>query len=412
MSAKRILIIGYVWVEPNSSAAGSRMLQLIEVFLKRDYQITFASPAQRTESALDLAGLGVDEVSIALNSSTFDTLVENLNPDLVMFDRFMMEEQFGWRIAKACPKALRILDTEDFHSLRKAREQAIKEGRVFEEEELLISDLAKREIAAILRCDLSLMISSYEMDLLQGLFKIDETLLHHIPFLLNRITSEQIELWKPFDERQHFAIIGNCLHAPNVDAILQLKKTIWPIIRRQLPKAELHVYVAYATQQVNDLHNEKEGFLIKGSTDDPERVIANIRVVLAPLRFGAGIKGKLTEAMRCGAPSMTTSIGAEGMHGDLPWNGFIEDDLELFAKEAIELYTNNALWNDAQKNGIDLINQLYNKTKLGQKLLDRIEDVTAHLEAHRRQNFLGALLQHHTLQSTKYMSKWIEAKNS
>ena len=412
MPAKKILVIGYVWVEPNSSAAGSRMLQLLEVFLEQGWQLTFASAAQRNKNSRDLSGLGIDEVTIELNSSSFDDFIKGLSPDLVLFDRFMIEEQFGWRVAEQCPNALRVLDTEDFHSLRKARHQALKEHRLFEEEDLLTFDLAKREIASILRCDLSLMISTYEMKVLQRIFKIDKELLYHIPFLLSRLDDTHVKSWKGFDEREHFTFIGNCLHDPNVDAILLLKKVIWPIIRNELPKAKLHVYVSYVTQQVKELHNEQEVFLIKGYTDDPEQVVRNIRVVLAPLRFGAGIKGKLTEAMLCGAPSMTTSIGAEGMHNDLPWNGFIEDDPELFAKEAIELYSNKSLWDQAQKNGIQLINQLYDKEKHGKKLIKRIEELQQNLVAHRKQNFSGSLLQHHYFQSTKYLSKWIEAKNS
>ena len=412
MSVKKVLIIGSIWVEPNSSAAGSRMLQLIEVFLKQGCKITFASPAQRNEKAKNLSELGIDEVSIELNNSSFDVFVKGLNPDIVLFDRFMMEEQFGWRVAEQCPSAFRILDTEDFHTLRKARHKALKENRPFKEEDLLIFDLAKREIASILRSDLSLMISTYEMDVLQRVFKLNTSILHHVPFLLEKIDEDQINSWKYFNERDHFTIIGNCLHDPNVDAILQLKKIIWPIIREQLPKAELHVYVAYATQQINDLHNKKEGFLIKGYTNNPEEVVRNSRVVLAPLRFGAGIKGKLIEAMIYGAPSMTTSIGAESMHADLPWNGFIEDNPELFAKEAIELYSNKSLWELSQKNGILLINQLYDKEVLGQKLINRINELQNDLETHRTQNFMGSLLQHHSLQSTKYMSKWIETKNS
>ncbi len=412
MATKKVLIIGYVWVEPNSSAAGSRMLQLIEVFLNHGWEITFASPAQRSQKAKNLSEFGIDEVAIELNSASFDVFLEELNPSIVMFDRFMMEEQFGWRVAENCPNALRILDTEDFHSLRKARHQALKEQRPFQEGDLLTFDLAKREIAAILRCDLSLMISTYELSILERIFKIDHALLHHVPFLLNRIDSADVQSWKTFEERRHFTIIGNCMHDPNVDAILQLKRVIWPLIRKQLPNVELHVYVAYATQQVNDLHNEKEGFLIKGYTDNPKKVVENIRVVLAPLRFGAGIKGKLTEAMICGAPSMTTSIGAEGMHDDLPWNGFIEDDLEVFAVEAVTLYSNKSIWNQSQENGIKIINHLYDKDSLGQKLIDRIKGLQQNLREHRRQNFIGSLLQHHTLQSTKYLSKWIEAKNA
>ena len=168
---KQLLIIGYVWVEPKSSAAGSRMLQLIELFTKNGYKITFASPAQKNEKAIELSELGVEEVAIELNNTSFDDFISELNPNIVLFDRFMMEEQFGWRVAENCPNALRILDTEDLHFLRKTRHQQLKKGEVFSTDALLNSTDAKREIAAILRCDLSLIISSYEMKLLKEVFK-------------------------------------------------------------------------------------------------------------------------------------------------------------------------------------------------------------------------------------------------
>ena len=85
MKTKRVLIIGYVWVEPNSSAAGSRMLQLIEQFLKAYYQITFSSPAQKNEKAFDLTKLGVDEKKIELNNVSFDDFVKELNPTCLLY---------------------------------------------------------------------------------------------------------------------------------------------------------------------------------------------------------------------------------------------------------------------------------------------------------------------------------------
>ena len=155
---QHLLIVGYVWVAPNSSAAGSRMLQLIELFLQHEYTITFCSPAQKTEKALDLTTLGVNEVTVELNASSFDSFIKDLQPTIVLFDRFMMEEQFGWRVAEHCPKALRILDTEDLHFLRKTRHKQLKKGKQFSTEALLKSNEAKREIAVILRCDMSLII--------------------------------------------------------------------------------------------------------------------------------------------------------------------------------------------------------------------------------------------------------------
>ena len=412
MSKQSVLIIGTVWVAPNSSAAGSRMLQLITLFIEQGWQITFASTAQKSEKAFNLESLGVKKVAIELNSSSFDGFAKQLNPSIVLFDRFMIEEQFGWRIAENCPNAIRILDTEDLHFLRKVRHQQIKKGKEFTNEALLKSDDTKREIASIFRCDLSLIISSYEMDLLQSVFKIDEKILYYLPFLLDKIDEHQAKKWKPFEERNHFVFIGNFYHKPNVDAVITLKNKIWSAIRKQLPNAEIHIYGAYVQQQIQELHNQKEGFIIKGFAESAKEVIENSRVLLAPLRFGAGIKGKLTEAMLCGTPSVTTSIGAEGMGEDVYWNGFVEDHFSNFSKMAVMLYTEKNTWAMAQKNGIGIVNRIYDKQKLAKPLIKRIYTLQEHLETHRTQNFMGSLLQHQTLQATKYMSKWIEIKNS
>ena len=407
---KKLLIIGYVWVEPTSSAAGSRMLQLIDVFIKAGYQITFASPAQKNENAIDLTILGIEEISIELNSASFDKFIKDLNPTIVLFDRFMMEEQFGWRVTENCPDAIRILDTEDLHFLRKTRHQLLKKGISFSNEALLQSNDAKREIASILRCDLSLIISSYEMQLLQDVFSIDKALLCHLPFLLDTIKNETITNWLTFEEREHFIFIGNYFHQPNVDAVLQLKQ-LWKSIRKQLPKSEIHIYGAYVNQQIQQLHKPNEGFIIKGYAPNAIEVVKKAKVVLAPIRFGAGIKGKLTEAMLCGTPSVTTTIGAEGMYDNLAWNGFISIDDKDFVEKSILLYQDKNVWDKAQQNGITIINNLYDKTYLSNTLLNRIESISTNLKKHRTYNFLGNLLQHQTLQATKYMSKWIEEKN-
>ena len=411
MQRKSLLIIGAVWVEPNSSAAGKRMLQLIAQFLERNYKITFASPAQKNEKAIDLFSLGINEVVIALNNVSFDKFIKELNPTIVLFDRFMMEEQFGWRVAENCPQAIRILDTEDLHCLRKTRELCLKQQVHFSVDKLLKQDITKREIAAILRCDLSLIISTFEMELLKNRFQIAENILMYLPFLFDEITASQQKKWQSFEEREHFIFIGNFFHKPNVDAVLTLKNKVWTAIRKQLPKAEIHIYGAYVNQQIQELHNKKEGFIVKGFAEDANEVIENAKVVLAPLNYGAGIKGKLTEAMLCGTPSVTTTIGVEGMAGDFPWNGFVADDFSNFALKSAELYTNKPVWEQAQLNGIDIINSIYSKEKNGYLFFSKIEDIQTNLEKHRVSNFLGSLLQHQTLQATRYMSKWIEEKN-
>jgi glycosyltransferase involved in cell wall biosynthesis len=407
---QRILIIGKVWPEPASSAAGSRTLQLIELFLLQGWSVSFASAAGESEYTSDIESLGVNKHTIELNNSSFDAFIKTLQPTLVIFDRFTMEEQFGWRVADACPEAIRVLDTIDLHCLRAARHSALKEKREFVMSDL-VSDIAKRELASIYRSDVSLMISEVEMELLQQFFKVDASLLHYVPFLLDPLTNVQCQSWSQFSEREHFISIGNFLHEPNWDAVLYLKQEIWPLIRKQLPKSELHVYGAYPSHKVFQLHNPKEGFMIKGRAESAEDVMKKARICLAPLRFGAGIKGKLIDAMQYGTPGITTDIGAESMHGELAWNGAIANTPQKIAEAAIQFYTNENLWKQAQQNGINIIDQFFSKEKHGKALIEKLLTTQAHLKQHRVNNFTGAMLMHHTAASTKYMSLWIEAKN-
>ena len=408
---KSVLIIGFVWPEPNSSAAGGRMMQLISLFQKQGFTVTFASPAQDSDFMVDLSLYKVKKETIALNCSSFDVFVKQLQPSIVLFDRFMIEEQFGWRVAENCPSAVRILDTEDLHCLRLAREKAFKEKRKFNIEDLLHEEVAKREIASILRCDLSLMISEYEIELLTKTFKIDNSLLHYLPLLLESDAISDLEKLPSFEERQDFIFIGNFLHEPNWNAVQYLKETIWPLIKKQIPSAACTIYGAYPSQKVLQLHNAKEGFLIQGRAIEAQEVVKKSRVVLAPLRFGAGIKGKLLEAMKCGTPSITTSIGAESMQGYLPWTGFVANDPYIFADLAVQLYQDRVVWLQAQKNGLAIIKQRYLITLFEAEFKLQIDNLQSNLQQHRLNNFMGAVLQHHTLKSTMYMSKWIEAKN-
>ncbi len=404
---KRLLAIGYVWPEPNSSAAGKHMLSLLAHFAQMGYSIIFASPAQLGDHKVDLTQLGYTEVNIKLNCGSFDEFVTTLDPQIVLFDRYMMEEQFGWRVSKCCPNALRILDTEDLHFLRDASHKAHKSGTSLTPD-LLKSELATREIAAIYRSDLTLIISDYEMDLLQKTFHIDPKMLVHCPFMLD--VSETSFTPLAFEQRQHFVSIGNFRHAPNWDAVLYLKQTIWPLIRQQLPKAQLHIYGAYPPPKATQLHSPKTGFYVDGWIDDANAMLRKARLCLAPLRFGAGVKGKLADAMLAGTPSVTTDIGTQGMLSTAEWPGFISNDPKEFAQKAVTLYQDAQAWQHSLTHISPLLSAKFDKQVIGQRLTNKVIEVKDNLKQHRLDNFTGMMLQHHMHKSTQYMSQWIEAK--
>lgn len=405
LKSKTLLIIGFVLPEPKSSAAGNRMMQLIELFRANDYAITFATTAQNLEFSEDITALGIRTKIIELNSSTFDVFVKELNPTIVLFDRFMVEEQFGWRVSKNCPDAIKILNTEDLHFMRQARQQAVKENREFTVNDLF-SDNAKREIASIYRCDLSLLVSEFEMYLLQKQFKISSDLIYYLP-----IFAEKNKEIPAFKDRKDFVFIGNFLHEPNWDCVKYLSETIWPLVHKKLPAAKMLIYGAYPSQKVLELHKPKQNFFIKGRAADAFEIVKSAKVVLAPIRFGAGIKGKLLEAMQCGTPSVTSSIGAEAMAGPLDWNGFVIDNPNEFVDASIQLYEDEDLWYKCQENGFEILDKRYKKALFEKDFITEIDSLSTNIKQHRNNNFIGSILQHHLVSSTKYMSKWIEEKN-
>ncbi|TRO66519.1 glycosyltransferase family 4 protein [Christiangramia sabulilitoris] len=406
----KLLIIGYVWPEPNSSAAGSRMLQLIEFFIQEKYNITFATTARTTDNMVNLETWGVEIENIKLNDPQFDIFLEDLKPDVVLFDRFMIEEQFGWRVDQICPYAIKILDTEDLHFLRKARHQAYKD--IIATENILKNlDLTKREIAAIYRCDLSLIISEPELELLQAEFGIPEAILFYLPFMLKPVSEKQQSALPGFEERKDFISIGNFLHEPNWNAVLFLKEKIWPELRKELPGTKMNIYGAYPSQKVLNLHNPSENFMVHGWADNSAEVMKQARVCLAPIQFGAGLKGKLVEAMQNGTPSVTTMLGSEGISKSGEWNGFISDDVPQFVQKAYNLYSNQQPWNEKQKIGFTIFNTRFNIKLHQQRFQSYLNILRENLEKHREHNFTGQMLKYHFHKSTYFMSRFIEEKN-
>jgi glycosyltransferase involved in cell wall biosynthesis len=411
MNTKKVLVIGLVWPEPTSSAAGTRMIQLITLFLSQQYEVTFVSAASKSDFSFNLKSIGVIEKIIKLNDSDFNTLLKELNPDFVLFDRYMIEEQYGWRVHQECPTSVKILDTEDLHSLRNGRQQAVKANEHFKLSDVY-NDMAKREIASILRCDLSLIISEIEMDILENQFHVHESLLHYLPFLEESLTDKQTDQWKNFSEREGFVFIGNFLHEPNWNTLQVLKNKIWPVLRLKLPGVKIHIYGAYSSLKVLQQNNARENFLVHGRAADAREAISRHRVLIAPILFGAGVKGKFIDAMQTGTPSVTTTVGSEAMNGEFEWNGFIEDNLEAFVEKAVKIYQDEVLWLQYQKNGIKIINERYSDHKFAMPFIRLIGSLLLNLNEHRNLNFFGQILQHHSMNSTKYMSLWIEEKNS
>lgn len=410
----KVLILAPVWPEPTSSAGGRRMMDLIQLFLEQNWSLHFGTSAAPTEQKVNLLELGIQEHSIKVNSDCFDELVRKIQPDLVLFDRFYTEEQFGWRVELACPEALRVIETCDLHSLRETRRKLIakeKQYRDFSSSELregmLLEDKTVREIAAIFRSDLTLMISEFETQFLIEQFQVPSDLLHTLGFMTEE-TSKQV---LGFNERKDFVTIGNFQHEPNWDSVLWLQQKIWPSIRSALPDAQLKIYGSYAPEKALALHNPSKGFHVLGRAQDAETVLSQARVCLSPLRFGAGLKGKLFDAMKVGTPSVTTPIGTEGtIFPTEAWCGVVSSTEQGLIEGSIKLYQDQSYWETSQTHATVIRNR-FSKLKLAPPLVQRLTHLRNDKTALRSFNFMGKMLRHHSLHSTRHLSNWIHLKN-
>ncbi len=401
----RVLIIGLVWPEPTSSAAGWRMLQLIDELKKISNDIHFACAASKSVSSHSLEELNVITHDIFLNDSSFNDFIGNLVPDIVVFDRFITEEQFGWRIKQLFPNIVSVLDTEDLHFVRRARTTAFKTNTKVN------YDTADcyRELSSIYRSDLSIIISKSEYDLLINHFNIPAKQLLYLPFIEAKISNENKEKLPNFNNRKDFMFIGNFIHEPNYQTVLQLKK-IWSSIKKRLPNTQLHIYGAYASQKVLQLNNVNNGFIIKGKADDVNQIMQQYRVLVAPIPFGAGLKGKFVDGFKNGLPNVTSKIGAEGMFAE-HWGGFIAENETDFVDAACKLYEEEVEWNRAVANGFDILNNQFSTEIWSGILKNAILKIHENIEVHRNNLFIQKILWQNGLQAVKYMSLWIEQKN-
>lgn len=160
------------------------------------------------------------------------------------------------------------------------------------------------------------------------------------------------------------------------------------------------------------LTNKAQGFYVKGSADDQYHTLGQYRVLLAPLRFGAGIKGKIADAWWVSTPVVSTSIGAESMRGEAGvFGGRVEDSVQTFVKAASDLYTNEHAWNTARQAGNEIVMQKYNRDVNAGRFVASLLSSYNRLAHDRSQDFTSGLLWHGCSKGVEYMSKYLELKS-
>lgn len=401
-----MLVIGYEWPQPEATAAGQRMWQLLGGFCDAGFEVTFASAAAREPHSLPAESLGIKTHQIRLNHSSFDAFLKASPFDTVLFDRFLTEEQFSWRVREQLPGCELLLDTEDLHSLRQSREKAIKEHRAWRVSDWTESPMFYRELASMIRCDLSLIISEAELELLHSQVPFLKGRLFYLPF---QFSTDPAFPGPAFSRRKGFVFIGNGKHRPNLDAITLLKSDIWPLLRERLPEADLSIFGAYLPGAIRELHAPEEGFLVRGWAPKLKTVFQESRLQLAPLRFGAGVKGKILNALRFGLPTLSTRIGWEGIYKGPEQVAFLAESPEEFVRKAASLYTGEEAWKGALEAQLQASSAHFNPSLSSLfETLEKREERRASLPGTDR--ILQNMLRHQAFDRLRYLSRWIEAK--
>lgn len=259
------------------------------------------------------------------------------------------------------------------------------------------------------RCDLTVMISRVEVELLKQHFCLPDWQLHYLPFLVRELPD--LEVQPGYDERQNLVMIGGFKHAPNRDALTWFAQKIWPQLHTRLPGVECHVFGAYSDHAMHRLSDPATGLRVIGRTENVLETLARYRLNLAPLRFGAGQKGKILDGWLSGTPTVTTPIGAESMAAENAWGYPLSDDPGQFAATTAQLYQDKTAWLTARDAGNRALESGFCYKHHAAAFIERLENIAANLDAHRNRQIWGRILRRTEHRAEEFMSRWIEAKN-
>ena len=248
-------------------------------------------------------------------------------------------------VRQFAPSGRVIFHAPDLYFLRERREAAISGVA---ELQFKSEATRERELAVMQRVDHTVIVSPAELGVLREY--LPEAPISVFPVLYAPVVANPA----PFDGREHVFYLGGFTHRPNVDAVCWFVAEIWPRVRERLPDVEFHIVGSEMPQSVLEL-SLAPGVAIRGFVKDLGPLFSSMRVGVAPLRFGAGIKGKIALTLGAGIPCVCTHVAAEGMGLEDGLSAHITDDPEAFAERIVRLYTDRADWERLSRNGMAVV---------------------------------------------------------
>lgn len=358
-SGTKILVIDDHVPMPDRHAGGLRMLHLLLILHEQGHAVTFIpGDLKKLPGYIEpLQKRGIEILYEPYLKSVEEYLQkQGAALDLVILSRLKNVRKFLEPVRKHAPRAKVIFDTVDLYFLRNLREAE------------LLGDAAARAEAELMRAEeMFAMESSDETWVVSTAEK--ELLAKEKPNMKMEIVTTILEIpgcAKPFSTRRDLLFIGGFRHKPNVDAVIWFATEVFPLARAKLPGVKFHIIGGDAPESVAALASEN--IVVAGHRPDITADFENVKLSVAPLRFGAGVKGKINLSMSYGVPVVATSIAAEGMGLTPGEDVLVADDPPRFAAAVVELYISENLWQRLSTNGLETTKKHYSVETMQRRL--------------------------------------------
>ncbi|MCX7856654.1 MAG: glycosyltransferase [Deltaproteobacteria bacterium] len=363
--SKRVLVLDHLYPMYDRASGSLRIFNILKLMRELGYDVTFIAMSNELENIYRpvLEELGIENY-VFQHFKKFNVF------DIGTFSQFFRERDFNfviiefWNLAKQWIPMLRklgqnvplIVDSVDIHFVRELREAELAGDKNLIKKAL---ENKEQEIHTYRQADRVWVVTENDKNAI-------EKLIGDIPIDIVPNVHEKIDFIKRFEETRDLVFVGNFRHAPNRDAVFYLCNEIFPLIKETLKDVKL--FVIGNSPQEDVMRLASEDIIVTGYVEDLSPYLKKARVSVAPLRYGAGMKGKIGEALSFGLPVVTTSIGAEGMGLTHGVNVLIGDDKEKFANEVIRVYRNREVWETLSANGKRFIEDTYSPEAVKKRL--------------------------------------------
>lgn len=364
----RLLLIDWSTPRPDRDAGSVTAFYLLKTYVDLGYDVTFIpSDLQylgRYTEAVEALGV------TCLHKEQIGTVKSHLQQagtayQIVLICRAPVAALYLPDIRAFAPHAKIILNTSDLHYLRDEREAEI-EG---DPEKVAAAARAKQwELDILSDCDITIVMSTVERNILRR--ERPNLSVKLIPLMFVETPPD----CPSFERRADILFIGGFPHAPNVDAVIYFCTEIFPLVQKQLPNVTFHIVGNEPPDKVKALAKLR-GVVVHGYVEDVEPLFRRCRVSVAPLRYGAGIKGKIGTSLSFGVPVVATSIAVEGMEVQAGKHVLVEDSPQFFADAIASVYDSQELWTRMSAHGRDQMLQVYSPAAGRQRIDLLMRDV-------------------------------------